>query len=109
MNKTELLDRLAQSAQERQLLARICDQMDHAGRGVPACTPFLSLAQQEAAHRLIAAAGHPRHLFSGGFADAERKVCAFLPDWQEEDDWESPLVVLRCQGLSGERLTTGTF
>ena len=55
MNKTELLNKVAQTPEERQLLARVCDQMDHAGRGVPACTPFLSTAQQEAAQRLIAA------------------------------------------------------
>ena len=109
MNKTQLLNRVAQSAEERQLLARVCDQMDHAARGVPACTPFLSLAQQEAATRLIAAAGYPRHLFSGGFADAERKVCAFLPDWQEEDDWENPFALVRCQWQSGEKLTHRDF
>ena len=26
-------------------------------------------------------------LFYGGFEDAERRVCAFLPDWQTEDDF----------------------
>lgn len=109
MNKTELLDRVAQSAEERQLLARVYDQVDHAARGAPACTPFLSLAQQEAAQRLIAGLGMPRHLFSGGFADAERKVCAFLPDWQEPEDWESPFALLRCQWLSGEKLTHRDF
>lgn len=97
MNRTELLNKVSQTPEERQLLARVCDQMDHAGRGVPACTPFLSTAQQEAAGRLIAAAGSPRHLWAGGFPDAERKVCAFLPDWQEEDDWEPPFTALRCR------------
>ncbi len=109
MTKTELLNKVAQGPEERQLLARVCDQMDHAGRGTPACTPFLSTAQQEAAGRLIAAAGHPRHLFAGGFADAERKVCAFLPDWQEEDGWEPPYTALRCRWQSGDKLTHRDF
>jgi len=109
VNKTELLNRVAQSPEERQFLARVCDQMDHAQRGVPAATPFLSTAQQEQAQRLIAAAGYPRHLFSGGFADAERKVCAFLPDWQEEADWEPPFAALRCRWQSGDKLTHRDF
>ena len=109
MNKTELLNRVSQTSDERQLLARVCDQMDHAQRGVPASTPFLSAAQQECAQRLIAAAGFPRHLWSGGFPDAERKVCAFLPDWQEEADWEPPFTALRCRWQSEDKLTHRDF
>ena len=109
VTKSELLNKVSQTPEERQLLARVCDQLDHAGRGVPASTPFLSTAQQEATARLIAAAGSPRHLWSGGFPDAERKVCAFLPDWQEEDDWEPPFTALRCRWQSGDKLTHRDF
>jgi len=109
VNKSELLDRTAQGPEERLLLSRVWDQMEKAQRGVPACTPFLSTAQQGAAARLIQAAGHPRHLFSGGFPDAERKVCAFLPDWQEEGDWEPPFAALRCRWQSGEKLSHRDF
>ncbi len=109
MNNAELLARVAQSPDERQLLARVCDQIDRAARGTPACTPFLSLAQQESAQRLIAATGSPRHLFSGGYADAERKVCAFLPQWQEPGDWEPPFTALRCTWQSEEKLTHRDF
>lgn len=109
MNKTELLNKVSQTPDERQLLARVCDQMDHAQRGAPACTPFLSTAQQAAAGRLISAAGTPRHLFAGGFPDAERKVCAFLPDWQEEDGWEPPFTALRCRWQSDDKLTHRDF
>ena len=109
MSRSELLDRLARDGDERRLLARLADKLDAAGRGTPSCTGFLSTAQQESALRLINAQGHPRHLFSGGYADAERKVCAFLPDWQEEEDWESPFTALRCRWLSGEKLTHRDF
>ena len=86
MNKTELLDRLAASAQERLVLARALDKLELArARSVPAHTPFLSLAEQEGVARLTAACGHPAHAFWGGWEGAERKVCAFLPDWMEED------------------------
>lgn len=109
VTKSELLTRVAQTPEERQLLARAADQMDHAQRGSPACTPFLSTAQQEAVGRLISAAGAPRHLWAGGFPDAERKVCAFLPDWQEEGDWEPPFTALRCRWQSGDKLTHRDF
>ncbi len=109
VTKSELLAKVAQTSDERRLLARIADQMDHAQRGSPACTPFLSTAQQEAANRLIAASGTPRHLWSGGFPDAERKVCAFLPDWQEEDSWEPPFTALRCRWRSEDKLTHRDF
>ncbi|MGE9972105.1 RNA-binding protein [Candidatus Pseudoscillospira sp. SGI.172] len=105
VNKTELLNRAAQTAGERTLLARALDRLEQAQRGVPACTAFLSGAEQEAVERLLSAAGRPRHLFSGGFPDAERKVCAFLPDWQEEDGWEPPFTALRCRWRAGESLT----
>ncbi len=109
LSKSELLNRLARDGDERRLLARLEDKLDSARRGSPACTFFLSTAQQESALRLITAEGRPRHLFSGGWADAERKVCAFLPDWQEEGDWEPPFLALRCRWQSGEALTHRDF
>ncbi len=109
MNKTELLNKVAQTADERQLLARVWDKAEQAQRGVPAWTPFLSQSQQEAANRLIAAAGYPRHLWTGGFDDAERKLCAFFPDWQEEEAFEPPLTALRCRWQSGEKLSHRDF
>lgn len=109
MNKTELLDRVARSAEERQLLSRVLDKLDQAARGVPAHTPFLSEAQQEVTTRLLNAAGRPRHLFAGGYPGAERKVCALLPDWQEEEDLEPPYTALRCRWQSGDKLTHRDF
>ena len=109
MNKTELLNKVAQTADERQLLARVWDKAEQAQRGVPAWTPFLSQSQQEAANRLIAAAGYPRHLWTGGFDDAERKLCAFFPDWQEEETWEPPFTALRCRWQSDDKLTHRDF
>ena len=87
MNKKELLDRCAHSGEERVLLARVLDKLELAqNRGVPAYTPFLSPGEQALTADLLAACGRPRHLFWGGYEGAERAVCAFLPDWQEEED-----------------------
>ena len=107
--RSERLDKLARDGEERRLLGRVGDKLESARRGSPACTFFLSTSQQDAALRLIAAEGHPRHLFSGGWPDAERKVCAFLPDWQEEDGWEPPFTALRCRWQSGDKLTHRDF
>ncbi len=88
MTKTELLNRCASSSEERMLLARILDRVDMAQlRGVPSTTHFLSPGEQAAVTTLLNACGHPRHLFFGGYPNAERKICAFLPDWMEEEDW----------------------
>ena len=99
MTKKELLDRCARSGEDRVLLARALDKLELAqNRGVPAHTPFLSPGEQALVSDLLAAAGRPRHLFWGGYEGAERAVCLFLPDWQEEGDardgLEGPLAAL---------------
>ena len=109
MTKKELLDRFAHGGEERVLLARALDKLELAqNRGVPAHTPFLSPGEQAALADLLAAWGHPRHLFWGGYPDAERRVCAFLPDWQEEDgllsDPEGPLAALEAKFPAGAAL-----
>ena len=70
------------------VLARALDQMERAAnRSIPCATQFLSPAQRAALEPLLAACGHPKHLFHGGYEGAERTVCVFLPDWQEPEDW----------------------
>ena len=88
MNKTELLNKFSKDPDERIVLARAMDQMERtANRSIPCATQFLSPAQRAALAPLLAAAGHPRHLFHGGYEGAERTVCVFLPDWLEGSDW----------------------
>ena len=99
MNKTELLNKFSKDPDERLVLARALDQMDRtANRSIPCATQFLSPAQRAALEPLLAAAGHPRHLFHGGYEGAERTVCVFLPDWQEAEDWraEDELAAIQC-------------
>lgn len=100
MTKTELLNKCARDGEERMLLARVLDKLELArDRGAPAHTGFLSPAEQARVTDLLNAAGHPRHFFFGGYQGAERQICVFLPDWQEQEDWladpESCLGVLR--------------
>lgn len=101
MNKTELLNKFSKDPEERVVLARVLDQMERAqSRSIPCVTQFLSPSQQAAAQSLLAAAGHPKHLFFGGFDGAERAVCAFLPDWMEPEIWredsENPVGAVEC-------------
>lgn len=90
MNKTELLNKFSKDPEERMVLARVLDQMERtANRSIPCATQFLSPAQRAAAEPLLAASGHPKCVFHGGYEGAERTVCVFLPDWQEPEDWDA--------------------
>ena len=110
MNKTELLNKCARSGEERVLLARALDKLELAqNRSVPACTPFLSPGEQASVTDLLNAWGRPRHLFFGGYEGAERAVCAFLPDWQEEADESEYMTALRCTYRKEDTLTHRDF
>ena len=110
MNKTELLDRCARSGEERVLLSRVLDKLELSqNRGIPAHTPFLSPGERASVSDLLSAWGHPRHVFFGGYPDAERTVCLFLPDWQEEEDAmadpEGPVAALEAVFPNGAELS----
>ena len=99
MNKTELLNKFSRDPEERMVLARALDQLDRAqNRSIPCATQFLSPAQRAALEPVLAASGHPKHLFHGGFEGAERTICVFLPDWQEAEDWaaDEELSAIEC-------------
>ena len=99
LNKTELLNKFSKDPDERMVLARAMDQMERAlSRSIPCATQFLSPAQRAALEPLLAASGHPRCLFHGGYEGAERTVCVFLPDWQEAEDWpaQDELSAIEC-------------
>ena len=110
MTKKELLDRCARDGAERVLLARVLDKLELAqDRGIPAHTPFLSPGEQASVTDLLNAWGQPRHIFWGGFPGAERALCAFLPDWQDENDLlldpEGPLAALEAAFPPGSELS----
>jgi RNA-binding protein YlmH len=114
MTKTELLNKITNDPDERILLARVLDKLEATrNRSVPTHTPFLSPQSQTAVSQLIAANGHPRHVFLGGFVGAERAICVFLPDWMEETDWLSdadcPISALRATFPAGIDLNHRDF
>lgn len=114
MTKTELLNKFAKDADERVMLASALDQMEKArDRSIPASTKFLSPEGRAGLEGLLKACASPEHLFFGGYPDAERTVCAFLPDWQGEEDWlageDKPVAAVRCTFPTGSGLTHRDF
>lgn len=89
MTKTEILTRFAVDEGSRLTLGRVLDKAELTRtRNVPAHSRFLTDGEQALAAKAVAAFGSPRHVFWGGYAGAERKVCVFLPDWAEELEGE---------------------
>lgn len=113
MTKAELIDRFADGEEQRILLARVLDKAELArSRSIPAHTHFLSAGEQAAARQLLASGGYRRHQFYGGFEGAERAVCVFLPDWQEEfipGDEDDPLAAIETPIPPGSGLTHRDF
>lgn len=111
MDKRALLERAAASPEERVLLSRVLDKYAQCDtRSVPTHTAFLSPAEQEAARRLLAAAGvHAGFTFDGGYDGAERRILAFLPDWCEAFDTGDAVAALRCTFRADEAPTHRDF
>ena len=105
-HETELCNHLGRTPEERLLLRRVLDQSVGAVRKCEPCrTPFLTPRECALAKQLIAALGHPSHRFEGGYPEAERQVCVFLPDWLEpEDELPEPygLAALRAVWYEGD-------
>lgn len=109
MGPKEKLEKLAQTPEDRLLLARVWDRLS-AGqrRNIPACTAFLSLREQELVRRLM---GEPVTFF-GGYAGAERAVACYLPDYLEPVwfyDSDGPIACIRARFFARDRLTHRDF
>ena len=97
MTKTQLLDRISGDPDQRLLLAKLLDKHQLCQeRNVPACSAFLSPGEQALVQQLFAHLPQGTQRFFGGYAGAERRICAFLPPWMEAEDFEaqSPLCAL---------------
>ena len=95
-DKKTLLDKMARDQAERLLFSRVLDQAERCERRqILTHSFFLSPGERAAVETLLPAAEAPRHVFRGGYDEAERTVCLFLPDWLEEEDAEAELQLLR--------------
>lgn len=98
------IDKIAQNAEDRVLLAKLWDKITAGMRkNIPANTCFLSPREQEMANYLF---GCPEGLhFFGGYPDAERKMLVYLPDYLEESalyEEDSPCICLRAAFFQGD-------
>ena len=93
------------------LLAKLWDKINGGiRRCIPANTGFLSPRELEMARYLF---GEPEGLYSfGGYADSQRRMLCYLPDYLEEDalwDEDSPVVCLRAVFYEGDTLSHRDF
>jgi len=112
VGKADIMDRrniekIAKTTEDRILLAKIWDKIRTGmQRNIPANTCFLSPRELELSRFLF---GNREDLLSsGGYADAERKMLVYLPeyldaDWLQGDD--SPIQCVRANYYEADMLT----
>lgn len=98
------IDKIAKTADDRVLLAKVWDKITAGMRkNIPVNTCFLSLRELDMTNYLF---GQMEGLYAfGGFPDAERKMLVYLPDYLEESALyaeDSPVVCLRAIFYEGD-------
>ena len=98
------IEKIAQSAEDKMLLAKIWDIINAGMRkNILSSTCFLSPREQEMARYLF---GSPEGLhFFGGYEGAERQMLIFLPEYLDETaltEEDSPIVCLRAEFFHGD-------
>ena len=91
------IGKIAQSDEDRMLLAKIWDKINTGiNRNIPVNSAFLSPRELHMSRFLL---GQPEGLWEyGGYPDAERKMLIFLPEYLDNsflDSEDSPIVCLR--------------
>ena len=98
------IEKIAHNAEDRLLLAKLWDKINAGMRkSIPANTCFLSPRELEMAKFLF---GEPEGLHAfGGYADAERKMIVYLPEYLDESALfaeDSPCICLRATFYQGD-------
>ena len=105
------IEKIARNPEDRMLLAKLWDKINAGIRkNIPANTCFLSPRELEMARFLF---GEPEGLCAfGGYADAERKMLVYLPEYLEESalyEEDSPCVCIRAEFYQGDTLSHRDF
>ena len=98
------IEKIAKSAEDRVLLAKIWDKLSAGMRkNIPANSSFLTLREIDMCRYLF---GSQEGLFPfGGYEGAERQMLIYLPEYLEVDslyEEDSPLVCLRATFFDGD-------
>lgn len=107
----ENIEKIAHTPEDRVLLAMVWDKINAGLRkNAPANTCFLSPRELEMTRYLF---GNLEGLIAfGGYADAERQMLCYLPEYLEESalwDEDAPLVCLRATFFEGDSPTHRDF
>lgn len=105
------IDKIAHNPEDRVLLAKLWDKIS-AGirRNIPANTCFLSPRELEMARFLFG--DEPGLTAFGGYADAERKMLVYLPEYLDEEslhESDAPLACLRATFFEEDSLSHRDF
>ncbi len=111
MDRRTQIARLAQSAEDEILLARVYECITRASQaGRPAASCFLSKREQMLCAELLRG---ERFRFFGGLESAEREVCCHVPEYLDEEDWllgpDGPLAAVRAEFYEQDVLTHRDF
>lgn len=108
MNR-DSIDKIAHNPEDRILLAKLWDKINGGiRRNIPSNTGFLSPRELEMARYLF---GEPEGLVAfGGYADAQRKMLCYFPEYMEPDfTQDAPMVCLRAEFYEKEDLSHRDF
>lgn len=110
MNRREILDKFAATAEERVLLGRLWDGWERCrSRNVPEVSGFLSPHEQALARQLLRTLGaEDGYVLWGGYEGAQRCQVHFLPDWMDAPE-ASAARCLRCRFYETEHPTHRDF
>ena len=105
------INKIAKTPEDRVLLAKVWDKINAGIRkNIPSNTWFLSLRELDMANYLF---GQTEGLYAfGGYADAERKLLVYLPDYLDAHslyEEDSPVVCLRASFYEGDTPTHRDF
>lgn len=111
MDKQQAILKLAESDEDKILLARVYDRMTAAEqRCIPAATGFLTAREQVLVQRLLP---HLSLHFFGGCDGAERAVCCYVPEYLEPSDWfhsdDGPICAVRAVFYEKDELSHRDF
>lgn len=110
MNR-ENIEKIAQSAEDRMLLAKLWDRINTGiNRNIPTHTCFLSPRELEMCRYLFGEL--PGLISFGGYDDAERRILCYLPEYLEQDTFmanDSPVACLRATFYEGDTPTHRDF
>lgn len=105
------IEKIAQNGEDKMLLAKIWDKITTGIRkNIPANTGFLSLREQDMCRYLFG--DEPGLSFFGGYADSERNMLVFLPDYLDESyllSEDSPIVCIEASFFEKDTLSHRDF